>query len=305
MNKVEGSCANCGKGEEASIDLKSCAACKMVKYCSRDCQAAHRPQHKKDCKKRAKELHDEKLFEQPPQLEDCPICMIRLPTLVTGSVYMNCCGKFVCRGCVYAVQSRALLARNKDQLCPFCRTPNPSTVEEIIKRFEKRIDLNDADAMFDLGTFYSNGDKGLPQNMAKALELWHRAAEFGCALAYANIAYCYRNGRGVDVDEKKAMHYYELAAMLGSAHARHNLGAAEADAGNWDRALKHYMIAVKDGVIYPLKNIKNLYSNGYATKDDYAKALRLHQAYLDEIKSDQRDKAAAVRDDYKYYESGF
>ena len=52
-------CANCGKGEECSGDLlKSCTACKMVKYCNRDCQIAHRPQHKKACKKRAAELHD-------------------------------------------------------------------------------------------------------------------------------------------------------------------------------------------------------------------------------------------------------
>ena len=60
-------------GEEAGIDLKSCAACKLVKYCSRECQIAHRPQHKKECKMRAKELHDEKLFKQPPPEEDCSI----------------------------------------------------------------------------------------------------------------------------------------------------------------------------------------------------------------------------------------
>ena len=55
-------CANCGKGEESAGDLKACTACKIVKYCNRDCQIAHRPQHKKACKRRAAELHDEKLF---------------------------------------------------------------------------------------------------------------------------------------------------------------------------------------------------------------------------------------------------
>ena len=89
-------CANCGKGEEAGSNLKTCTACRLVKYCSRDCQAAHRPQHKKDCKKKAKELHDEKLFEQPPPLEDCPLCMIRLPTLGNGQTYKACCGKIIC-----------------------------------------------------------------------------------------------------------------------------------------------------------------------------------------------------------------
>ena len=65
-------CANCGKGEEESDKLKACTACKMVKYCNRECQIAHRPQHKKECKKKAKELHDEQLFKQPPPEEDCP-----------------------------------------------------------------------------------------------------------------------------------------------------------------------------------------------------------------------------------------
>ena len=42
---------------------------------------------------------------------------------------------------------------------------------------------------------------------------------------------------------------------------------------------------------------------GNATEDNYAKALRSYQAYVNEIKSDQRGKAAAEREDYKYYES--
>ena len=67
-------CANCGKGQEAASigDLKACMACKLVKYCNRECQIAHRAQHKKACKKRAAflaaELHDEALFKEPPPL---------------------------------------------------------------------------------------------------------------------------------------------------------------------------------------------------------------------------------------------
>ena len=97
-------CANCGKGEESAGDLKSCTACKMVKYCNRDCQIAHRPQHKKACKKRAAELHDEKLFKQPPPKGDCPICMLLLPSLNTGWKYRSCCGKTICSGCIHAVK---------------------------------------------------------------------------------------------------------------------------------------------------------------------------------------------------------
>ena len=59
-------CANCGKGEEESDKLKACTACTMVKYCNRECQIAHRKQHKKECRKRAAEIHDEKLFNRTP-----------------------------------------------------------------------------------------------------------------------------------------------------------------------------------------------------------------------------------------------
>jgi len=83
-NDIISVCANCGKGEEESDNLKACTACNLVKYCNRECQIAHRKQHKKECRKRAAELHDEKLFKQPPPKEDCPICFIRLPALPTG-----------------------------------------------------------------------------------------------------------------------------------------------------------------------------------------------------------------------------
>ena len=45
---------------------------------------------------------DDKLFKQPPPNKDCPICLLRLPELGSGSMYMACCGKIICRGCDYA-----------------------------------------------------------------------------------------------------------------------------------------------------------------------------------------------------------
>ena len=296
-------CANCGKGEEASIDLKSCAACKLVKYCSRDCQAAHHPQHKEECKRREVELHDEKLFKHPPQLDDCPICMIRLPCLDSGKTYMLCCGKMICSGCMHAFLSAA--AKEEDYVCPFCRSPLSISDEKMVKRFEKRIELNDAAAMCNLGCAYSNGSLGLPQNHAKAIELWHRAAELGEADAYFNLGQMYREGLGIQTDKKKAKHYLGLAAMRGDAVARNNLGAMEIQPGNMNRTLRHYMIAAKGGSLESLKNIKSMSMKGFATKDDFEEALCAYQAYLDDIKSDQRDEAAAFKDEWKYYESEF
>jgi len=296
-------CANCGKGEEAGIDLKACVACKMVKYCNRECQMAHRSQHKKACRKKARELHDEKLFKQPPPLEDCPICMVQLPTFVTGRMYMSCCGKMICCGCIVAVQIRAALAgrRKEDDICPFCRTSPAKTNEETIRRYEKRIELNDAYATYNMGGYHARGLYGLPRNMAKALELWHRAGELGSAEAYGCIGIAHDHGDGVERDLKKATHYWELAAMEGHLEARYNLGSIEVEGGNIERALKHFMIAVRNGCADSLDYIKQSHPRGNISKDEYAKVLRSYQAYLDDIKSDQRDEAAAFRDGYKYY----
>jgi len=61
------------------------------------------------------------------------------------------------------------------------------------------------------------------------------------------------------------------------------------------------MIAVENGCHDSLKSIKWLYKNDLATKEDYTKALQVYQEYLGEIKSDQRDKAAAASEEYRYY----
>ena len=150
---------------------------------------------------------------------------------------------------------------------------------------------------------------GCSQNYTKALELWHRAGDLGYSEAYTNIGFAYKQGQGVEVDKKKAKQYYELAAMKGSVNARLNLACTEAKAyslteakaGKLERALKHFMIAVRVGNTESLNSIHKLYKLKVATKEDYSKALKAYQEYLHEIKSDQRDKAAAANEAYRYY----
>ena len=301
-------CANCGK--EGDDINNTCNKCKMVKYCNAACKKKHRHKHKKDCEEyqrlaaeHAAELHDKELFKQPPpEHGDCQICFIQLPSLNTGHKYQTCCGKTICSGCVHAPLYDDLGNEVDNEKCPFCRTPHPTSKEEAIKRLKKRAEAGDAKAIYGLGGCYRDGMYGLPQDYTKALEYWHLAAELGYAAAYRSIGVIYDKGRDVDIDKKKAMHYYELAAMKGDVCARYNLGIREEfDNYNMDRALKHYMIAVKGGNAESLDIIQNMYSNGLITKDDYTTALRSYQEYLGEVKSVQRDKAAAANEEYRYY----
>ena len=247
------------------------------------------------------DISDDQLFKhQPPPKEDCPICLLCLPTLESGSTYYACCGKLICCGCAYAPMYDNLGNEIIERKCPFCRTPTPDSDEEYNRRLQKRVELGDAEAIFTLGNYYRNGEFGFPQDYNKAFELFVRAGDLGHAKAYCNVGYAYENGKGVEMDKKKADNYFKLAAMAGNVISRYNLGNSEVRAGNMNRALKHYMIAAGDGDSDALKAIQMLYTNGHATKEDYAKALRAYQAYLAEIKSTQRDKAAAAHAN-RYY----
>jgi hypothetical protein len=242
-------------------------------------------------------VSDEELFKQPPKKEeDCPICFLRMPSLDTGYKYESCCGKVICSGCIYANSKL-----HEDDLCPFCRIPAPESDEEQVERAKKRMEVNDAHALFNLAQCYGDGTYGCQLNRAKALELYHRAGEMGNTDSYHNIGNAYLHGRGVERDMKKARHYWELAAIGGDAMARHNLGVYEKQGGNMDMALKHFMNAVEGGSAKSLHSTKVLFTNGHVTKEDYANALRARQSYLDEVRSKQRDEAGAYSENYKYY----
>ena len=248
-----------------------------------------------------RKISDEELFKRPPPKEDCPICLLRIPTLVTGYKYQTCCGKVICSGCIHAPVFDHQGNEVDNEKCPFCRSATPFSDEEVVERTMKRVDLEDPIAINNLGFYYRDGMKGFPQDFDKSLELFHRAADLGGAKAYLGIGFAYDIGKGLEVDKKKSTHYYELSAIKGNVDARHNLGITEEGAGNIDRAVKHHMIAVRGGYAKSLEAIKEMYSYGLATKEDYTKALRLYQEYLSEIRSTQRDKAAAANEDYRYY----
>ena len=248
----------------------------------------------------AEKISDEDLFKQPPPADDCPICFLRLPSLGKGRIHQTCCGKVICSGCIHAPIYDNQGNKVDNKKCAYCRTPWPDSEAKNIERMNKRVEVDDPIGIYNLGNWYRDGEYGFSQDYTKALELGH-------ANAYTNVGYSYRighayeNGEGVKVNKGKARHYWELAAIGGDVSARHNLGNSELRKGNKVRALKHYMIAVKSGQDNSLAMIKWLYSNGHATKEDYTKALRVYQEYLDEIKSRQRDETAAADEDYCYY----
>ncbi|EJK63027.1 hypothetical protein THAOC_16332, partial [Thalassiosira oceanica] len=144
----------------------------------------------------------------------------------------------------------------------------------------------DPEAICHLGTIYNSGGYGLEKDQSHAIKLLYEAAELGSteALTKIGVSY-YRGSRGVPHDKAKGIHCWESAAMLGCADSRHFLGIAELEKMNPYRAMRHLLIAAKMGYEESLDAIKDLFSDGLATKAQYAEALKGYQDAVEETKS--------------------
>ena len=178
-------------------------------------------------------------------------------------------------------------------LCPFCRTSCPTSNEEAVKKTKKLMEKGNGRAFYMLAGCYADGTMGIPQDRATANELYRKAGELGSAVAYFNLGCAYEYGQGVEIDTKKAIYYWELAAMNGSVKARNNIGAFEGNAGNYHQAYKHLIITARAGDRLSLDSVKEGYVQGHVTKEEYANTLRSYQKIQDETKSDAREKAKA------------
>jgi len=287
-------CASCGIAEVDDVKLKKCA-CKYVRYCSVKCQKNHRPQHKKECTKRVADLRDKILFKQPERSHhgDCPICMLPFQLDTMKASVTTCCSKKICIGCNYAYcfkKKEGVIVAIDDITCPFCRHPKPSSEEETEKNIMKRVESNDQAALLQMGMHLNKrGD------YKSAIKYYKKAAEFGDADAHYNLSAMYKNGEGVEKDDKKKVYHLEEAAIGGHPDARAMLGAIEGHNGNVERSVKHFIIGAKLGHDFSLEMVKLRYQNGSVSKEDFASALRAHQAAMDATKSTQRDEGEAAQ----------
>ncbi len=289
-------CASCGKAEVDDIKLKKCTACLLVKYCSVDCQKNHRKQHKRACWERAAEIRDDRLFQQPDgsNLGECPICCLPLPIYRKKAKINLCCCKLICKGCDYANQMREI-KDGLEQRCPYCRELMPDTWEE--EHYMKRVKANDPAAIS-----YVAKERHIQGNYKAAFEYFTKAAELGDADGHYELSVAYREGNCVEKDEKREAYHLEEAAIGGHPYARFNLACIEDQKrGNFDRAVKHFVIAAILGLDEALEAVKKRFQRGKVSKEDYEAALRGHQAAVDATKSEQREEAEEF---YKRYRAG-
>ena len=303
-------CAECDADGGAS--LKACITCRLVKYCNAKCQHKHWPKHKKTCKQRATELRDEVLFKDPPPKEDCSICFLPMPILLIScatlppatilsvpiydfaianeelatepmETYYPCCGKSICKGCVHS-----FCESGNDAKCPFCNSNRGGkTDEESVEEVMKRVEANDAGAIWTLAGVYYNGFNGLQQDRTKAIELYTKAAELGCSKAHHYLGFINRD----EGDLKKAKFHWEAAAMAGCEDARCNLGNMEGNSGNIERAVKHWNIAASAGGYMAMHHLITCFKKGAVSRESIDSTLVTYNSSCAEMRSEARDAA--------------
>ena len=268
---------------------------------------------------------DDDVFTSTPK-EECPICLVRLPDN-GDTVYLSCCGKTVCIGCPHA--NKTMLQEEMAKLetsvnaddgqqasaihvaahpivkcltkdsypCPFCRRALPKTDDEIVSVLQKRMDLQDPHAYFNMAGYAREGLHGIARNEQKAVSLLERAAALGSAEACSDLFLCYLLGLcEVKQDAAKARSLLIRAAKGGLAQARHNLATLEYESGQIDAAIRHLKISTAAGYKLSLESMEELRDEGHISEEEYNRAVADVVAAQKEEHTEERAAARKQRD---------
>ena len=167
-------CAQCGAagGAGSKKKLLRCARCKLVWYCGRECQLAHRKAHKAGCRapptgaveeERAKKAKTDAAETAAEAAEDTECCVCFEPVRLEAPYT---CAHEICALC--APRSRS---------CPLCRAPFPAVAPSA--DLPPRPDLGGAGALREPGAWRERGADALLDSISlRSVPAGEEAATF-------------------------------------------------------------------------------------------------------------------------------
>lgn len=132
-----------------------------------------------------------------------------------------------------------------------------------------------------LGRAFLSGRGGSAQDAKQAFECFQKAAELGLVDAIANVGFCYKNGRGVEIDMENAKKYYREAAELKSPWAMRAIADCCLAEQDFEEAALWYERGVENGEIYAMENLAKLLDEGKGTEKDIERATELYRRAAD------------------------
>ena len=91
---------------------------------------------------------------------------------------------------------------------------------QALAQLRAEAEKGDAKAQFELGGAFYSGKFGLATNYVEAVKWFRKAAEQNHAQAQFNLGVCYGNGEGVAKDAVEAVKWYRKAAAQNLAQAQ-------------------------------------------------------------------------------------
>jgi len=149
----------------------------------------------------------------------------------------------------------------------------------------KRVEANDAGAIYMLAGSCYQGLNGIQQDQTKAMELYARATDLGFNKAHSQLGGIYHEGGCL----KKAKFHLEAAAMAGHEVARYNIGVVENNSGNIERAIKHWTIAASAGSYRAMHDLITFFKKGLVSRDTIDSILTAYNKSCVEMRSEARD----------------
>lgn len=106
----------------------------------------------------------------------------------------------------------------------FCLSLSVPVLADNLPLWQRMAENGSANAQFNLGAMYDNGDGVPEENDAEAAKWYRLAADQGHVDAQFNLGVMYANGEGVSRDFAEAASWYRKAADQGDYRAQYNLG---------------------------------------------------------------------------------
>ncbi|MFZ5670808.1 MAG: tetratricopeptide repeat protein [Pseudomonadota bacterium] len=163
-----------------------------------------------------------------------------------------------------------------------------------IARIRSRADQGEAQAMYDLGMAYREGE-GVERDLAQAVVWLRKAAQRGLPEAMNDLGYAYSRGEGVARDYAEALAWYRKAADKGDIIAMLNIGVAY-DLGQGvaidDReAVKWYRRSAEGGDPTAALYLAGMYEDAEGVARDFEEAARWYARAAESNDPEERQEA--------------
>ena len=164
---------------------------------------------------------------------------------------------------------------------------NAQSVGELVPALERLAAQDNAEAIYHLGMSYHTG-AGLPQDTAKALEAFRRAAALGDVLASYKLG-CFYDGQGgalVQDDPEIALRHKLVAAEAGYALAQQDVASLYAAQGDLAAAVAWLEKAMLQGWPDALATYASIHNGAEGIPPDPVKTAAYFHIFLDRTDAD-------------------